>query len=157
MLKQRFFTAVIALAVLGVVLFVLPAELARLVILAVVLAGAWEWGGFIGDGLTAGTGDQDMDIATKRAGGGDGVKGGGPQRAVVVFGQDESAHQITFASLRSFSTSSETEPTLTPAARAGGSVTESTFTRGVISTPRSSGVRVSMGFFLAFMMPLSEA
>ena len=46
MLKQRFVTALVALAVLAVVLFVLPAHMARAVIAALVLAGAYEWGGF---------------------------------------------------------------------------------------------------------------
>lgn len=47
MLKQRIFTAIIALAVLGVVLFVVPPFVARMVIAAMFLAGAWEWGGFL--------------------------------------------------------------------------------------------------------------
>ncbi len=48
MLKQRFITAVIALIALLAVLFVLPAPLALGVVALVVLAGAWEWGGFLG-------------------------------------------------------------------------------------------------------------
>ncbi|MDX1508119.1 MAG: phosphatidate cytidylyltransferase [Woeseiaceae bacterium] len=47
MLKQRVITAVIALAALAVVLFVLPSLYAELVIAAVVLAGAWEWSAFL--------------------------------------------------------------------------------------------------------------
>jgi phosphatidate cytidylyltransferase len=47
MLKQRFITAVIALALLGLVLFVVPAVVARMVIATLLLAGAWEWGGFL--------------------------------------------------------------------------------------------------------------
>lgn len=47
MLKQRFITAVIGIAILAVVLFVLPAWSARSVIALVILAGAYEWGGFI--------------------------------------------------------------------------------------------------------------
>jgi phosphatidate cytidylyltransferase len=39
---------VIALLVLGVVLFVIPARLAEAVIAVVVLAGAWEWSAFLG-------------------------------------------------------------------------------------------------------------
>jgi len=46
-LKQRFITAIISLALLAVVLFVLPAWLARSVIALLILAGAYEWGGFI--------------------------------------------------------------------------------------------------------------
>lgn len=48
MLKQRVITAVIALSVLGLVLFVLPPLAAELVIALVVLAGAWEWSNFLG-------------------------------------------------------------------------------------------------------------
>ncbi|MDH3490688.1 MAG: phosphatidate cytidylyltransferase [Gammaproteobacteria bacterium] len=48
MLRTRIITAVIALAVLGVVLFVIPSQLAELFIAVVVLAGAWEWSGFLG-------------------------------------------------------------------------------------------------------------
>lgn len=47
MLRQRIFTAIIALAVLGVVLFAVPVAIARTVIAVLLLAGAWEWGGFI--------------------------------------------------------------------------------------------------------------
>jgi phosphatidate cytidylyltransferase len=47
MLRQRILTAVIALAALGVVLFILPETAARFVIATVFLAGAWEWGGFV--------------------------------------------------------------------------------------------------------------
>jgi len=46
-LKQRIMTAVIALAVLAIVLFVLPPNIARVVIAVVIIAGAWEWGGFL--------------------------------------------------------------------------------------------------------------
>ena len=48
MLKQRIITAVIALAALGIVLFVLPPFAAEMVIAIVVLAGAWEWSAFLG-------------------------------------------------------------------------------------------------------------
>lgn len=47
MLMTRVITAVIALAVLGIVLFVIPPRFAELFIAAVVLAGAWEWSGFL--------------------------------------------------------------------------------------------------------------
>lgn len=47
MLKQRVMTAIIALAILAVVLFVVPSPVARAVIAAVIVAGAWEWGGFL--------------------------------------------------------------------------------------------------------------
>ena len=47
MLRQRITTAVIALAALAVVLFVVPAIVARAIVVALILAGAYEWGGFI--------------------------------------------------------------------------------------------------------------
>ena len=47
MLRRRVLTAVIALSVLAVVLFVLPAVVARAVIAVLMLGGAWEWSGFI--------------------------------------------------------------------------------------------------------------
>jgi phosphatidate cytidylyltransferase len=47
MLRQRVITAIIALAVLAVVLFVLPAVVARIVITLLMLGAAWEWSGFI--------------------------------------------------------------------------------------------------------------
>ncbi len=47
MLKTRFITSVISLVILGVVLFVVPAEVAKLVVAVVILAGAWEWSGFL--------------------------------------------------------------------------------------------------------------
>ena len=53
MLQQRIFTALIALAVLGIVLFVVPPMVARVIIAILILAGAFEWGGFIGAGSTA--------------------------------------------------------------------------------------------------------
>lgn len=48
MLKTRIITAVISLVVLGVVLFVVSEGVAQLVITAMILAGAWEWSGFLG-------------------------------------------------------------------------------------------------------------
>lgn len=49
MLRQRVLTAVVALAVLGVVMFVVPAVVARIVITLLLLGAAWEWSGFIFD------------------------------------------------------------------------------------------------------------
>lgn len=54
MLRQRIFTAIIALAVLGIVLFVVPPFVARIVIALTILAGAWEWGGFLFQQKSAG-------------------------------------------------------------------------------------------------------
>ena len=76
----------------------------------------------------------------------------------VEFEQDEAViAQITFASVRSFATSSATEPTFTPALRFGGSATFSVVSRGAGSTPRSAGFMLSIGFLRAFMMFGSEA
>ena len=47
MLKQRVITAVIALSLLAIVLFLLPSIVAELVIAAVILAAAWEWSSFL--------------------------------------------------------------------------------------------------------------
>jgi phosphatidate cytidylyltransferase len=47
MLRQRVITAVIALTLLLLVLFAIPGSLAKLVIAAVIVAGAWEWSGFL--------------------------------------------------------------------------------------------------------------
>jgi len=47
MLKKRIITAIVALAALGIVLFVIPAPMAELVIGVLILAGAWEWSGFL--------------------------------------------------------------------------------------------------------------
>jgi len=46
-MKQRIITAVIALLALMLVLFVVPEQVAMLVIVAVILAGAWEWSAFV--------------------------------------------------------------------------------------------------------------
>lgn len=47
-MKQRIITAVIALLALMLVLFYVPDEVALIVIVAVMLAGAWEWSAFLG-------------------------------------------------------------------------------------------------------------
>jgi phosphatidate cytidylyltransferase len=47
MLKQRILTALIALAVLLIVIFVLPPNAAKAFIGLLVLGGAWEWAGFL--------------------------------------------------------------------------------------------------------------
>jgi phosphatidate cytidylyltransferase len=48
MLKTRVITSIVALAVLGVILFVIPPLMTELIIGIVILAGAWEWSGFLG-------------------------------------------------------------------------------------------------------------
>jgi len=52
MLKERIITAVIAVAALLLVLFVLPQAVAQVVVAAVILLGAWEWSGFLGSQST---------------------------------------------------------------------------------------------------------
>jgi len=52
MLKTRFVTAIAALAFIAIVLFVLPSSWAEVVIALLMLAGAWEWSGFLGVGRT---------------------------------------------------------------------------------------------------------
>ena len=47
MLRQRVLTAIVALVVLLLALFVLPAQLTRLIIAALMLVAAWEWSGFL--------------------------------------------------------------------------------------------------------------
>lgn len=53
MLRERVITALVAVAALLLVLFALPQALAELVIAAVILAGAWEWSGFLNSPSTA--------------------------------------------------------------------------------------------------------
>ena len=48
MLKTRVITAIAALAIIAVVLFLLPRPWAEVVIGLLLLAGAWEWSGFLG-------------------------------------------------------------------------------------------------------------
>jgi phosphatidate cytidylyltransferase len=47
MLKTRTITSVISLVILGTVLFVIPATIAKLFIALLILVGAWEWAGFL--------------------------------------------------------------------------------------------------------------
>lgn len=54
MLRTRIVTAVILLLIFGAVLFVVPSVVALLVVGLLVLAGAWEWSGFLQLGTTAG-------------------------------------------------------------------------------------------------------
>jgi phosphatidate cytidylyltransferase len=52
-MKQRITTAIIALAVLGGLLFYMPPIVVRVFIAVLLLAGAWEWSGFLGKGSVA--------------------------------------------------------------------------------------------------------
>jgi phosphatidate cytidylyltransferase len=47
--KQRIITAIVALAVLGMLLFVAPPLVVHIALGAVIVAGAWEWSGFLGN------------------------------------------------------------------------------------------------------------
>ncbi len=67
MLKTRIATAVVALLLLGAVLFVVPGSIARSIIALLVLAGAWEWSGFLGLPSNAGRGFYVLVIAALMA------------------------------------------------------------------------------------------
>ena len=101
-------------------------------------------------GLVAG--HQHVNVAADLLRRGNGVQRRLADRLVVVLGKDEACHQMTFASLRSFSTSVFASATLIPALRLAGSTTFSVCSRGAMSTPSASGLSVSRGFFFAFMM-----
>lgn len=47
-MKQRIITAIVALALLGVLLFAMPPLAVHIVLGALIVAGAWEWSGFLG-------------------------------------------------------------------------------------------------------------
>ena len=122
------------------------------------LCNAVDCGGCRGNIARSVSSDEDMDVAADFASGGNGVQRGRSQLAVVMVCKDENAHgQITFASFFSLFTKSATSDTLIPASRAGGSSTRVMFSRGLISTPRSSADIESSGFFFAFMMFGSDA
>ncbi len=123
------------------------------------LGHAGDLGGGIGRGLGVGAGHQHVYVAAALGCGGHGVERGALDRLIVVFSNDECSHvispprsQITLASFFSFCTSVATSGTITPALRLGGSTTFRVDRRGLTSTPRSSGLTVSSGFFFAFMM-----
>ncbi|MOA31708.1 hypothetical protein D3C78_1528810 [compost metagenome] len=121
-----------------------------------------DLGGGFGHRGAVVAGDQQVDVATDGSGsdllgGRDRVEGRRGQGGVVVFGNDENGHQITFASFFSFSTSSATDLTLIPALRAAGASTLRVFSVEAVDTPSASGVSRSSGFFLAFMMLGKEA
>jgi len=48
-MQQRIITAVIALIALGIVLFAMPPLAVRVVLGLLIIAGAWEWSGFLGE------------------------------------------------------------------------------------------------------------
>ena len=49
MLKTRVITSLAAIVIVGVVLFVLPASYAEVIIGLLIVGGAWEWSGFLGN------------------------------------------------------------------------------------------------------------
>ncbi len=116
------------------------------------LADARRLGGGLGDAFAAGAGNENMHVPADGLRGAERVVGRGLQVGVVVLGDDQDRHQITFASFLSFSTSAFASGTLTPPLRLAGSSTFSVASRGATSTPSASGFSVSSGFFFAFMM-----
>src|SRR5205823_2930920 len=97
--------------------------------------------------------DQHIDVVSNLLRGRHCMSRGALERTVVVLGEYEDRHQgMTFASLRSFAMSSATSATRPPPLRFGGSTTLSVARCGMTSTPNASGVNISRGFFLAFMM-----
>jgi len=122
------------------------------------LSRSGDLGGGLGNGAAILAGHQNVDLAGGDFDSGrDRVEGRRLQRPVVMFGDDQSSHQITRASVFSLSTSSATEATLWPPWRFAGSSTLSTVRRGVTSTPSASGVVGAIGFFFALMILGSEA
>ncbi|MNZ84508.1 hypothetical protein D3C78_1032680 [compost metagenome] len=103
------------------------------------------------------TGDQHMNLTANLLRRSDRVQRRGGKLGVGVFGNYQNSHQITFASFFSFSTSSATDLTLIPALRAAGASTFRVLLVEAVETPSASGVTVSSGFFLAFMMFGSDA
>ena len=99
------------------------------------LGDAVELGRLVGHPLRALPRDEHVDLAAQLARGGQRLARLLGQGLVVMFGQDQSRHQITPSAFFNLSTSSSTEPTMTPASRPFGSTVFSTSWRGVISTP----------------------
>jgi hypothetical protein len=121
------------------------------------LADSGDLGGSLCNGPTTFARNQHVDVATDCLGRSQNHQRGRLEFRVIVIGYNEDAHEITFASFFSLSTSSSTVSTLIPASRSEGGSTDSTSTVGVRSTPRSSGETTSSGFFFAFMMLGSDA
>src|SRR5262249_61604003 len=99
------------------------------------LGDARELGGRIRDHTAVLAGDQHVDVAAERLGGGERLVGCVLESLVVVLGNQERSHHSTPASFFSLPTSSATELTFTPALRPGGSVVLRTSRRGEGSTP----------------------
>ena len=76
---------------------------------------AGDLGGRVGDSLAVSGSHQQVDRPAERLRGGDRRQGRRRQLLLVVLRQNQCAHQITFASLRSFSTRVAMSGTFTPA------------------------------------------
>ena len=116
---------------------------------------AGQPGGLFRGGAAVLAGDENMDLGAELARGRQCLGGGVLQGRIVMVGNQQRHHR-TPASL-SFSTNSAADSSLTPAIRPGGSAVLITSRRGATSTPKSSGVFSSTGFFLAFMILGSDA
>jgi hypothetical protein len=60
-----------------------------------------DFGDGAGGAARTSTCDQDVDVVTKLARGGDGMQRRGTQRGVVVFGKDEDSHELIAIARRS--------------------------------------------------------
>src|SRR5256885_4286738 len=111
------------------------------------LSDARDRGARLGCRAAVRAGDEDDDIAADAfcylGRGGDGIERRRLDRLVVVLGDDEHAHAITLASLRSFATRVLASGTLAPALRLEGSSTFRVLSRGAMSTPSASGLSTS--------------
>ena len=99
------------------------------------LADAGEFGGGLGGRAGIVAGDQHIDIAAERLGGGDGLRGDVVEGGVAVFSEDENGHDQMAPTDLSFAIRASTSATFSPASRFFGSVTLTTDRRGAMSTP----------------------
>ena len=117
------------------------------------LGDACEGGGLGGHRITGYRAHEHADLCIgNRARAGDALGGGEVQGLAVVLGNDEDlgAHRIPF--FLSASTSSAASFTRTPFWRSGGGSNFTSFSCWRASTSSPASVRLSSGFFLAFMM-----
>src|SRR5439155_26124079 len=96
---------------------------------------------------------QDGDLCAGDArGAGDGLGGAGVELRALVLGDDEDTAAHSKPLLLSAASSSAASVTLMPFCRCGGGSKRTSFSCWRCSTPRALRVRVSSGFFFAFMM-----